>query len=225
MTPRATGIGWWAMAPLPSADLSRPAPEAAILLDLAEDAIVDGLRGRPLARPDTNELPPALRERRGVFVTLTVDGELNGCIGTIATDEPLAHAVARCARSAAFADPRLPRLRLADYEGLTIEVSVLSPLAPIPAASRQEVLDQLRPGVDGLQIAAGTRQGLFLPSVWAKLPDPSDFLDHLQRKAGVPPGTWPPGMRAWRFTAHKLSRRAGDGPDVVAGSAYDPRHG
>lgn len=196
-----------------------------MLLDLAEAAVVDGLRGRPLARPGTSELPPALREPRGVFVTLTVDGELNGCIGTIATDEPVGRAVARCARSAAFADPRLPRLRLDDYDGLTIEVSVLSPLAPIPAASRQEVLDQLRPGVDGLQIAAGTRQGLFLPSVWSKLPDPTDFLDHLQRKAGLPPSTWPPAMRAWRFTADKLSRRAGSRPERVAGSGYEPRRG
>lgn len=197
------------MGPLPSGDACLQEAEAALLLDLAEDAIVDGLQGRPLAAPDPAALPPALRERRGVFVTLTVNGELNGCIGTIEPDDPLGRAVGRYARSAAFADPRLPPLQPADVPSLTIEVSVLSPLAPIPATSRQEVLDRVRPGVDGLVLAAGSRQAVFLPAVWDKLPDAADFLDHLQRKAELPLGRWPDDMRAWRFTADKFARRAG----------------
>ena len=215
MTPRATVRGWWGMERSRSADAAPHGREAALLLDLADDAIVDGLQGRPLVRPDVDALPPALREPRGVFVTLTVDGELNGCIGTIDASEPLGCAVGRCARSAAFSDPRLPPLRPEDYASLTIEVSVLSPLTPIPATSRQQVLDQLRPGVDGLQITAGPRQAVFLPAVWEKLPAPTDFLDHLLRKAGLRSGTWPPRMRAWRFTADKLARHAGDRSGLV----------
>ncbi len=180
-----------------------------MLLDLAEDAIADGLLGRPLAAPDPRTLPPALREPRGVFVTLTVDGRLNGCIGTIESAEPLGQAVGCYARSAAFADPRLPPLRPSDHPSLTIEVSVLSPLAPMPATPREELMERVRPGVDGLVIAAGNRQGVFLPAVWDKLPDAADFLDRLQLKAGLPLGTWPEGMRAWRFTADKFARRAG----------------
>ena len=197
------------MAPLPSGDASLAGDEAELLLDLAEDAIVDGLVGRPPSTPDLAALPPGLRQPRGVFVTLTVDGQLNGCIGTVDPADPLGLAVGRYARSAAFADPRLPPLRPTDHPSLTIEVSVLSPLAEIPASSRLQVLDQVRPGVDGLVIAAGTRQGVFLPAVWDKLPDPSGFLDHLQLKAGVPVETWPEGTRVWRFTADKLARRAG----------------
>ena len=210
MTRPAIGSAWWAMEPSPSADRLLRDADAALLLDLAEDAIVDGLSGRPLAAPDPTTLPPALQEPRGVFVTLRVAGQLNGCIGSIHGSDPLGQAVGRCARSAAFDDPRLPPLRHADRPSLTIEISLLSPLAPVPAGSRQELLDQLRPGTDGLLIAAGRRKGVFLPAVWDQLPEPEAFLDHLQLKAGIPIGTWPPGMQAWRFTAEKLKRPAGD---------------
>ena len=191
------------MAPLPSADGGLRDAEAAALLDLAEGAILDGLAGRPFAAPDLSALPPALQRPRGVFVTLRVAGELNGCIGTVEGDEPLGHAAARCARSAAFGDPRLPALRAAELAFLTIEVSVLSPLEPVAATSRQELLSLLRPGVDGLVLSSGHRRGVFLPAVWDQLPDPEDFLDHLQAKAGIRPDTWPADMRAYRFTAEK----------------------
>lgn len=197
------------MAPSPSADARVGPAEADLLLDIAETAIVDGLLGRRPAAPPVTVLPPALREPSGVFVTLTVRGELNGCIGAIEGIEPLAHGAARHAWSAAFADPRLPQLRAADYEQLTIEISVLSPLAPITADSRTDLLARLRPHTDGLLISTGTRQGVFLPAVWEQLPDPEVFLDQLQRKAGLPPGRWPPGMRAFRFTAEHFARRAG----------------
>lgn len=198
------------MAPSPWADGRLEDAEAALLLDLADDAIVDGLRGRPPAAPDLDDLPLALRETTGVFVTLLVDGDLNGCIGSIDGDEPLGLAVGRLARAAAFADWRLPSLQSADYPSLTIEVSLLSPLEPVPAPSRRQLLDQLRPGVDGLVLESGPRRGVFLPVVWAKVPDPDDFLDHLLRKAGIRPRSWPADMKAWRFTVEKLTRRAGD---------------
>jgi AMMECR1 domain-containing protein len=85
---------------------------------------------------------------------------------------------------------------------------VLSPLDPAPATSRQLVLDHLRPGVDGLVIADGPRQAVFLPAVWDQLPGRAEFLDRLQLKAGMRPRSWPGGMRAWRFTATKYRRLA-----------------
>jgi AmmeMemoRadiSam system protein A len=198
------------MAPSPSADRGFALAEIELLLDIADGAIVDGLLGGPPAALPVAVLPTALRAARGVFVTLTVDGELNGCIGSIQGVEPLGHGTARHAWSAAFADPRLPALRRVDYGQLTIEVSVLSPLEPMPAMTRSQLLDDLCPGVDGLLIAAGARQGVFLPAVWDQLPEPTMFLDHLQAKAGMQPGWWPAELRAWRFTAEKFVRRAGE---------------
>ena len=90
---------------------------------------------------------------------------------------------------------------------------MLSPLAPVPAGSRADLLGKLRPGIDGLVIAAGRRHhGVFLPAVWDELTEPSVFLDHLLLKAGLDPRSWPPGVRAWLFTAEKFGRQSGAQP-------------
>lgn len=182
---------------------------AGLLLDIAEQAIVDGLRNLRPTVPTPAELPHDLRRVVGTFVTLNVRGQLNGCIGSIETDETVAVSVARHAWSAAFSDPRLPALRWVDYDHLDIEISLLSPLSPIPAPTRDALFDQLEPGVNGLLIASGSRRAVFLPSVWAQLPTPDTFLTHLFHKAGLNPATWPVDLRAFGFTAEKFGRRAG----------------
>jgi AmmeMemoRadiSam system protein A len=199
-----------ARSPLSDPTSERPlgGADVDLLLDIAERAIVAGLHDvRPIV-PAPHELPDSLRRPAGAFVTLNVRGELNGCIGSIEPDEPLGVAVARHAWSAAFTDPRLPALRRADYDHLDIEVSILSPLAPIPASTRGDLLERLQPRVDGLLIAAGSRRAVFLPSVWEQLPSAATFLDHLFRKAGLPLDWWPDDLRAFTFTADKFGRRA-----------------
>jgi AmmeMemoRadiSam system protein A len=180
------------------------------LVDVADRVIVAGLDGHCPPAPDLSDLHPDphpdLHQRLGSFVTLTVRGQLNGCIGSIEGVEPLGVSVARHAWSAAFADPRLPPLYRSDYEHLEIEVSVLSPLATVPAATRTELLDALRPGTDGLLIGAGARQAVFLPAVWDQLPSPADFVERLFRKAGLSATVWPDDLRAHRFAAQKIRR-------------------
>jgi AmmeMemoRadiSam system protein A len=200
-----------ARSPLSEAAWERPLGAAHVdrLLDIAERAIVDGLRNIHPTVPAAADLPDELRRTAGTFVTLNVRGELNGCIGSIESDEPLGVSVARHAWSAAFTDPRLPALRWGDYEHLDIEISILSPLAPIAASSRGDLLDRLEPRVDGLLIAAGSRRAVFLPSVWEQLPSAATFLDRLLHKAGLPLDWWPDDLRAFTFTADKFGRRAG----------------
>lgn len=202
------------MAPLPSPEIHVVGVEAELLLDIADEAVVAGLAGRPPLTPDPADLPEVLRTPVGSFVTLTVLGELHGCIGSIEGFEPLGVSVARHAWAAAFSDPRFPPLRRNDYEHLAIEVSILSRLTKIPVGSRRELLAELRPGVDGLVIGADWRRAVFLPAVWDTLPDPDEFLDALYLKAGLVPGSWPGRMRAFRFTAEKIRR----GTDRTAGS-------
>jgi AmmeMemoRadiSam system protein A len=182
-----------------------------LLLDIADEAVVAGFDGKLPDRPDFRSLPPALREPSGVFVTLLVGGALNGCAGIVAASEPLGTATARAAWTAAFDDPRLPQLQRCDYGDLVIEISVLSPLAGVNAASRAELVAALRPGVDGLYLWGAGRSGVFLPAVWENLPDADDFVRHLQVKAGLPLDWWPQGMKAYRFTATTFDRRAGSG--------------
>ena len=189
------------------------------LFGLADLGVRAGLEGlsHPAVPPDT--LLPALREQRGAFVTLEVAGALNGCVGTVEAVEPLGVAVVRLAWSAAFADPRLPPLTAAEYPALEIKLSLLDPLEPLPASSEAEVVAALRPGVDGLVIRPGTTQAVFLPAVWRKLAEPLDFVRHLEAKAGLRPGQWPDGMRAWRFTATEHRRAAVDIPPASSSAA------
>jgi len=201
--------------PLADASIVQPIGEVAgeQLIAVADDVIDAGLDDRRLPAPETSRLHPDLHQTLGVFVTLKVRGDLNGCIGSIQGDDPLAESVARYAWAAAFSDPRLPPLRRSEYEHLHIEVSVLSPLTGLPSASRSDLRRELRPGVDGLFIRSGERRAVFLPSVWDQLHSVEVFIDHLLRKAGLAPTVWPDDLHASRFSAQKIGRavRVGGG--------------
>ena len=195
------------MAPSSSTDpqiAELSAAEEAELLALAAASVRRGLNGDSALHVDTAALSGHLQEPHGVFVTLLVGGELNGCVGTLFPTEALGAAVARLAWDSAFADPRLPQLRWSDYERLAIKISLLSPLVALPPSTLDQVIDTLRPGIDGLLIRIDGRQATFLPAVWATLPDPVVFVRHLQQKAGVPPRYWPPGAQAFIYTAHEF---------------------
>jgi uncharacterized protein len=200
------------MEPSPSPEPAPPLADAEVdaLFGLADLGVRAGLAGQPHPEVDPAALLPALRRPSGAFVTLEVASQLNGCIGTIEPVEPLGVAAPRLAWAAAFADPRLPELTTADYPALEIKISVIGPLEPVPAPSEAELAAALRPGVDGLVIRGGAARATFLPAVWGKLPDPLDFLRHLEAKAGLRPGSWPPGMAAWRYVSAEYRRRAVD---------------
>lgn len=182
--------------------------EQDVLLELAETSIYEGLAGRNHLRADIDALPPRLREPHGAFVTLHVRSELNGCIGRLETDDPLGALVPLLAFESAFGDPRLPALQHYDVADLHIEISVLTPLDRMTVRDRDDLLAQLRPGIDGVLIRAFPYQATFLPAVWASAPDPDFFLDLLFRKAGLPPGSWPPDLQVYRYEAALFGRAA-----------------
>ena len=182
------------------------AADVAALLDLAESTIVTALEGAGPTTPALTELPAPLREPQGVFVSIHVREALNGCMGQVEAEEPVGHAVPRLALSAAFRDPRLPALRPEDLPHTTIEISLLSALVEFPSESRAHLLEQLRPGHDGLVVEAGGHRAVFLPSVWEQLPDPDEFVAHLFHKAGLDPWGWARGTRTHRFTANRHER-------------------
>ena len=191
-------------------DLSAPAPEAVlppdagkILIPLAWAAIKEALGEEP-AYP--NDKPQWLLAPGASFVTLTEGRSLRGCIGSLEARRPLVDDVRANAVSAAVQDPRFPPVDAMELEQMSIEVSVLSPSAPLDVEGFTEAFDILRPGVDGVILEIGTRhRATFLPQVWGELPHPADFLRHLWLKAGVEPGVWHSGTRlrtyavtAWR---------------------------
>jgi AmmeMemoRadiSam system protein A len=170
------------------------------LLDLGLAAVREELRTGQRLVLAVADLPPWLGRRGASFVTLEGRPGLLGCIGSVEPRRSLALDVVANARAAAFEDPRLPPVTAGDWPDLTVKVSVLSELEPMPAGSFDDVLAWIRPGVDGVLLATPGHRGTFLPSVWEKLPDTEAFLHQLLAKAGLTRSVWPPDAKAWRYT-------------------------
>ena len=145
-----------------------------------------------------------LKEPGAAFVTLKLEGELRGCIGSIEAHRPLGEDVARNARAAAYRDPRFAPVDAAEIPRLEVEVSVLSPREPLPAKSESDALALMRPGIDGICLDYGEMRSTFLPQVWESLPEPGEFLGELKRKAGLPRTFWHPDLRLSRYTVDKF---------------------
>ncbi len=166
------------------------AEEECLLLEVARDAIAHCLReGEPLGA-DVDSFPPALRANRASFVSLHLGGDLRGCIGGFEASDPLVVDVAKHACDAAVRDPRFSVLTEAELAELEISISVLGPFEELHVVSEEELLQILRPRVDGVLIEEGALRATFLPSVWEQLPEPRDFLMQLKKKAGIPPDHW-----------------------------------
>ncbi len=174
------------------------------LLQLARDSIEHGLQtGRPLP-VRLRDFPPELTEPRATFVTLEKNNRLRGCIGMLEAVRPLAQDIAENAFSAAFRDPRFPPLEATELPELSIHLSILSPAEEMTFSSQEDLLAQLRPGIDGLIMQEGHRRGTFLPTVWESLPTPEQFLSHLKQKAGLPPDYWSDTLKVFRYTTELI---------------------
>ncbi|MFQ5499795.1 MAG: AmmeMemoRadiSam system protein B [Candidatus Zixiibacteriota bacterium] len=147
-----------------------------------------------------NYEPPAtdsLSMRRGVFVTLSDDSGLRGCIGEIRSHDPLYLAVARLAVAAAFEDPRFDPLTKEEFEKVECEISVLTPL------ERVHNFRDIRIGRDGLMIKLEHHSGLLLPQVassrgWSV----DEFLQQTCLKAGLPKNSYcQSDTQVYRFSA------------------------
>ena len=156
--------------------------------------LADALRDP--AAPDRKQ-HAVLTRPLGSFVTITLGGNLRGCIGTIVGREPLEENVWRMARAAALEDPRFPPLTAREWERAALDISVLDELTACPDPQRIVV------GRHGVALQYGGRSGVFLPQVpveqgW----DRETYLDHLCLKAGVPVGSWRlPGAHLYWYEA------------------------
>ncbi len=119
------------------------------------------------------------------FITLTRDGALRGCIGSLEPHRALGRDVTENAVAAAFRDPRFAPVTPADWPGIRVEVSLLSRPKPVQFADEAELLAVITPDIDGLIIAHEGRRATFLLQVWESIPDPRQFLRELRRKAGI----------------------------------------
>lgn len=136
------------------------------------------------------ELTPVFSEKRGVFVTLTKDGELRGCIGFPYPLMPLGDAIVHAATAAATEDPRFPPVGKSELDGITVEVTVLT--APVTLEGDPDKRpERIIVGKHGLIVRGMGTSGLLLPQVATEYGwDATTFLDHTCMKAGLPARCW-----------------------------------
>ena len=160
------------------------------LLAVARETIERALFGAGKNDALDQALPAKFHERRGTFVTLTKDGNLRGCIGHIVPQENLIEGIRVNAINAAFRDPRFRPVSEDEWDRIKIEVSILTDPKPVAYKNSKDLLDKLRPGIDGVILKKGYHQATFLPQVWEQLKRKEDFLTHLCLKAGLEGKAW-----------------------------------
>jgi uncharacterized protein len=165
-------------------------PEQEILLRIAREALERSVRGESLPEVRLEELSPSLQENGASFVTLTINDRLRGCIGTLQAYQPLAKDVQEHAVAAALQDFRFPNVQPPELPKIKLEVSVLSPREPLIYDGPEDLIQKLKPGVDGVVLEDGFHKATFLPQVWEKLSEPEEFLSQLCLKMGAPSDLW-----------------------------------
>ncbi|NLN44011.1 MAG: TIGR00296 family protein [Methanosarcina sp.] len=145
------------------------------------------------------ELSPIFEEMRGVFVTLTENGLLRGCIGHPLPDSTLEDAIMDSAISAAVRDPRFPPVGEDELKDIVVEVTILTQPEKINARP-EELPDRIEIGKHGLIVKQGYCQGLLLPQVAPENEmDSIEFLGHTCLKAGLSPDAWLKGAEVSCF--------------------------
>ncbi len=174
------------------------------LLGLARYSIAQGLATGKVSAINIQDYDSELQQPRACFVTLHLNGQLRGCIGSLQASRSLVDDVNHNAFAAAFRDPRFRPLQHAELDDLAISISVLTPPEAMSFTSEQDLIRQLQPGIDGLILREGHHRGTFLPAVWEQLATPQQFLQHLKQKAGLPADYWSDTLQMSRYRTEMI---------------------
>lgn len=175
------------------------------LLQTAHDTIKYCLEHNSNTMPlNLSDYSQHLLEHRACFVSLHEYKQLRGCIGSLQAHQPLIIDVMHNAYNAAFGDPRFKAVTASELDVIAIEISVLSKPEMMHFTSEDNLLEQIRPGIDGLILSDLGHRGTFLPVVWEQIPSKHEFLQHLKLKAGLPVNYWSDTIIVERYTAELI---------------------
>lgn len=164
--------------------------EGEYLLALARRTIEKSLFGKEGDQEKEERFSDKYLEKRGTFVTLNINNNLRGCIGHIIPQESLIDGIRINAINSAFRDPRFRPMTKEEWKNVKIEISILTEPELLSYTDAKDLLNKLRPGIDGVILKKGHYQATFLPQVWEQLPDKRMFLNHLCMKAGMNENEW-----------------------------------
>jgi len=163
---------------------------------LAKQAVEEFVKtGKRIA---VKEISEKFEKKLACFVTLKLDGELRGCIGTIEPVDKLWKSIIDNAISAASRDWRFEPVQEYELPDLSYEVSVLSEPLIMHFSDPKDIAVGIKD--KGLIIEKDGKRAVYLPQVWEHFKNSEDFLSSLCRKAGLPGGEWKkPGMKFFVF--------------------------
>jgi AmmeMemoRadiSam system protein A len=156
------------------------------LIKLAKNSIKDELYGtNSIDKKKLLEEYPSFLEQRATFVTLNINNNLRGCIGSLVAHRSLFDDIVHNAKSSAFDDPRFAPLSKEEFENITIEISILTIPINLQFSSIDDLKSKIRVGIDGMIIQQDGYRATFLPQVWEQLHSFEIFLNHLLQKADI----------------------------------------
>jgi len=155
------------------------------LIELAKQSILESLTGesnidKSFFLQESKDYD--LTDELATFVTLNLNGQLRGCIGSLVAHRTLFDDIVSNAKSAAFED-----LTLDEFKNIEIEISILTPPKLLNYTSVEDLKSKITPLKDGVILKHNGRQATFLPLVWEQLPIFEEFFEHLLYKAGLTP--------------------------------------
>jgi AmmeMemoRadiSam system protein A len=139
-------------------------------------------------------------EKQACFVTLTLNGKLRGCIGSLSPRQELWKDVMENVINAAIHDFRFSKLNEGEVGKIKIEVSVLSLPKKINYVNEKDLLIRISSD-KGFIIRKGNNSATFLPQVWEQIPDKIEFLEQLSIKAGLNRNAWK-SAEIWSYTVN-----------------------
>ena len=164
--------------------------EKRILIELARKSIEHAVLKKNKFQAPAKWQIPKFNNKSASFVTLKINDDLRGCIGSVQPRQNLIADITENAVSSALKDPRFPPVTHEELEMITIEISILHDFELIENRGRENLLKIIKPNIHGLIIEENFRRATFLPSVWDALPTPEIFLGKLLLKAGLPGSYW-----------------------------------
>lgn len=176
------------------------------LLKIAYTALDEWVNNGHEYVPQRKAFGDKIFDKGAVFVTIyNLKGEIRGQSGSLIPKQAVALDVISNMRKAAN-DSRFEKISKEELKDLRISIAFLSDYERLEFNNEQELLDIIIPGVDGIVLRDGNRQGLLLPSMWHGIQNKEEFLQQLKLKAGMSPTYWSNQVKAYRFRTVEIKK-------------------
>jgi AmmeMemoRadiSam system protein A len=157
-----------------------------LIKDIAWSAIKSTLKeGELISKYEVVKKYPEFVLPKATFITLKKNGNLRGCIGSLAAHTEFYNDLAINAQKAAFKDPRFKPVTKEELDEIELEVSILTDAVLVKYEDKKDLQSKVKVGEDGIILKLDGKQATFLPQVWEDLKDFDTFFAHLCQKAGL----------------------------------------